>query len=35
MTFTEQMLSATPAGYVLVPLVLIGLALWWTWRKKL
>ena len=25
MTFTEQMLSATPASYALVPLVLIGI----------
>lgn len=33
MTFTEQMLSSTPPGAVLVPLLLIGLALLWAIRQ--
>lgn len=34
MTFTEQMLSSTPPGAVLVPLLLIGLALWWAITRR-
>jgi len=34
MTFTEMMLSSTPPGAVLVPLILIGLALAWAVRHR-
>jgi hypothetical protein len=33
MTFTEMMLSSTPPGAVLVPLLLIGVAVWWAVRQ--
>ena len=34
MTFTEQWLSSTPPGAVFVPLILIGLVLWWAVRHR-
>jgi len=34
MTFTEQMLSSTPPGAVLVPLILIGVVIWWAGRSR-